>query len=77
MNNRNPLIAAAISGLILGGSACASSKAAEKTDSTAPATQEAKPAEGGDKASCKGATGGDKASCKGAEGGEKASCKSL
>ena len=76
MNKRNPLIAAAISGLILGGSACASSKAAE-TSST-PAAQEkasCKAAEGGDKASCKGAEGGDKASCK--DGGEKASCKSL
>jgi hypothetical protein len=67
MTNKKTLIAAAISGLLLGGAACAS-----KT----PESQNAAPAAGaeGEKASCKGAEG-EKASCKGAEGGEKASCK--
>lgn len=66
MNNKNILVAAAISGLLMGASACASKTPEPETA----------PAAGGEKASCKGeGAEGEKASCKGAEGGEKASCK--
>lgn len=63
MNNKTTIIAAAISGLLLGASACAS-----KTPEAQPAAPAA-----GEKQACKGHEGEDKNHCKEA-GGEKASC---
>ncbi|HEX2676389.1 MAG TPA: hypothetical protein VHM19_07110 [Polyangiales bacterium] len=67
MSFTNKLIAAALTGAVLGAAGCSSTTA--NTEPTTPAA--------GDKASCKAGGGSCKgaASCNGAAGGDKASCK--